>query len=198
MMAARLDSNQHCISFRSSLWHTVLSGKKNQSQCKRDELKRICKIYNRRKTDLKFLRWYMLIAILVTVELQKHVLLFRKSEFLFFKVSNTNMPQFFFRNKTFLFAVRSLRYYGYLTKTWCVCQVAGISKRSDNLYFSTPHVTKRDVFLLATIRYIDLTVSYSLLPVICIINKYCSSDQIWSDQIDSWYVFTFESRLCSL
>ena len=34
---------------------------------------------------------------------QNHVLLFRKSEFLFFKVSNTNMRQIFFRNKTFLF-----------------------------------------------------------------------------------------------
>ena len=34
---------------------------------------------------------------------QKHVLLFRKSELLFFKVSNTNMPNLFFRNKTFLF-----------------------------------------------------------------------------------------------
>ena len=33
---------------------------------------------------------------------QKHVLLFRKSEFLFFKVFNTNMP-LFFRNNTFLF-----------------------------------------------------------------------------------------------
>ena len=32
---------------------------------------------------------------------QKHVLLFRKSDF--FKVSNTNMPHIFFRNKTFLF-----------------------------------------------------------------------------------------------
>ena len=61
--------------------------------------------------------------------------------FLIFKVSNSNMPQFFFRNKTFLLAVRSLRYCGYLTNTWCVCQVAGISKRSDNLYFLTPHVT---------------------------------------------------------
>ena len=27
------------------------------------------------------------------------------------------------RNKTFLFVVRSLRYYGYLTNTWYVCQV---------------------------------------------------------------------------
>ena len=34
---------------------------------------------------------------------QKHVLLFRKSDFLFFKVSNTNMAHIFFRNKTFLF-----------------------------------------------------------------------------------------------
>ena len=62
---------------------------------------------------------------------QEHVLLFRKSDFLFFKVSNSNMPQFFFRNKTFLFAVRSLRYSGYLTNTSCVCQVAAISKRSN-------------------------------------------------------------------
>jgi hypothetical protein len=37
---------------------------------------------------------------------QKHVLLFRKSDFLIFKVSNSNMPQIFFRNKTFLFVVR--------------------------------------------------------------------------------------------
>ena len=34
---------------------------------------------------------------------QKHVLLFRKSEILFFKVSITTMPNIFFRNKTFLF-----------------------------------------------------------------------------------------------
>ena len=34
---------------------------------------------------------------------QKHVLLFRKSEILHFKVSITNMPHIFFRNKTFLF-----------------------------------------------------------------------------------------------
>ena len=47
----------------------------------------------------------------------------------------------FFRKKTFLFVVRSLRYSGYLTNTSCVCQVAGISKRSDNFYFLTPHVT---------------------------------------------------------
>ena len=46
--------------------------------------------------------------------------------FLFFKVSNSNMPIIFFRKKTF---------------SWCVCQVAGISKRSVNFYFLTPHVT---------------------------------------------------------
>ena len=34
--------------------------------------------------------------------------------------------------------VRSLRYSGYLTNTWCVCQVAGISKRSDDFYFWHP------------------------------------------------------------
>ena len=37
---------------------------------------------------------------------QTHVLLFRKSDFLIFKVSNSNMPQIFFRKKTFLFVVR--------------------------------------------------------------------------------------------
>ena len=42
------------------------------------------------------------------------------------------MTFFFFRNKTFLFVVRSLRYSGYLTNTSCVCQVAGISERSNN------------------------------------------------------------------
>ena len=59
---------------------------------------------------------------------------------------------FNFRNKTFLFVIRSLIYYGYLTNTWCVCQVAGTSKKSDNFYFLTPHVTNWDVLLLATIR----------------------------------------------
>ena len=34
---------------------------------------------------------------------QKHVLLFRKSKILLFKVSITNMPEYFIRNKTFLF-----------------------------------------------------------------------------------------------
>jgi hypothetical protein len=37
---------------------------------------------------------------------QKHVLLFRKWEILFFKVSNSNMPHISFRNKTFLFVVQ--------------------------------------------------------------------------------------------
>ena len=34
------------------------------------------------------------------------MLLFRKSDFLIFKVSNSNMQQIFFRNKTFLFVVQ--------------------------------------------------------------------------------------------
>ena len=50
---------------------------------------------------------------------KKHVLLFRKSDFLFFKVSNSNMSKFFFRKKTFLFLIISLRYSGYMTNTWC-------------------------------------------------------------------------------
>ena len=63
------------------------------------------------------------------------MLLFRKSEnqiFLIFKVSNSNMPQFFFRKKTFLFVVRFLRYSGYLTNTSCVCQVSFFSVHLDN------------------------------------------------------------------
>ena len=78
--------------------------------------------------------------------------LFRKSDFLQCRIVT---HQFFFRKKTFLFVIRILRYSGYLTNTWCVCQVAGISKRSDNLYFLTPHVTNRDVLLLTTIRYVQ-------------------------------------------
>ena len=35
----------------------------------------------------------------------------------------------FFRKKPFLFVIRFLRYSGYLTNTWCVCQV---SKRLDD------------------------------------------------------------------
>ena len=65
----------------------------------------------------------------------------QKIRFFCFYKSRILTCQFFFRNKTFLFVVRSLRYSGYLTNTWCVCQVAGISKRLDNFYFLTPHVT---------------------------------------------------------
>ena len=72
---------------------------------------------------------------------QKHVLLFRKSDF-WFLVSNSNMPQFFFfRNKTFLFVVRMSWKKRYLTNAWCVCQVSFFSAHSDNFYFLTPHVT---------------------------------------------------------
>ena len=43
------------------------------------------------------------------------------------------MPIYFFRNKTFLFVVRSLRYSGYLINTDVfVKYVAGISKRSND------------------------------------------------------------------
>ena len=56
-----------------------------------------------------------------------------------FLKSRILMCQFFFRKKSFLFVLRSLGYSGYLTNT--SCQVAGISKRSDNFYFLTPHVT---------------------------------------------------------
>ena len=52
------------------------------------------------------------------------MLLFRKSDILFFKVLNTNIPIFFFWKKSFLFVVRSLRYSGYLTNTSCGCQVS--------------------------------------------------------------------------
>ena len=61
---------------------------------------------------------------------KKHGLLFRKSDFLFFKVSNTNMQISFFLGTKLL--VRSLRYSSYFTNTSFVCQVAGISKRSNN------------------------------------------------------------------
>ena len=72
---------------------------------------------------------------------QKHVLLFRKSEILLFKVSITNMPHIFFRNKTFLFVVQMSWKKRYLTNAWCVCQVSFFSAHSDNFYFLTPHVT---------------------------------------------------------
>ena len=39
----------------------------------------------------------------------------------------------------------------------CVCQVSFFSAHSDNFYFLTPHVTNRDVLLLATIH----------LPLVC-------------------------------
>ena len=55
------------------------------------------------------------------------------SEFFCFLKSRIVTCQFFFRKKTFLFAVRFLRYSGYLTNTW--------------------RVINRDVLLLATIRY---------------------------------------------
>ena len=43
-------------------------------------------------------------AKLIKVKM-KHAVLFRKSEFLLFKVLITNMTHIFFRNKTFLFVV---------------------------------------------------------------------------------------------
>ena len=55
------------------------------------------------------------------------MLLFRKSDFLFFETWILTC-RFFFRKKTFLFVLA----------TSCVCQVAGISKRSDNFYFPYP------------------------------------------------------------
>ena len=60
------------------------------------------------------------------------MLLFRKSDFFIFKVSNSNMQQSVFLNKTFLFFVQMSWKKIYLTNTLCVCQVAGISKRSNN------------------------------------------------------------------
>ena len=59
------------------------------------------------------------------------------------------MPKFFFRKKTFLFVIISLRYSGYLTNTSCVCQVAGISKRYNDKQKSffpkkNPRATIRD------------------------------------------------------
>ena len=50
----------------------------------------------------------------------------------------------------FLFVIRTLRYSGYLTNTSCVCQVAGISKKSNDKHKSffpkkkNWHVTIRD------------------------------------------------------
>jgi hypothetical protein len=89
------------------------------------------------------------------------VFLFRKSDFLFFKVLNSNMP-IFFRKKTLLFVIRSLRYSGYLTNTSCVCQVAGISKSSNHTkqslfpkkksacYYSRLYKTKDLIFWIVT------------------------------------------------
>ena len=75
------------------------------------------------------------------LQVRQHLLLFRKSDFLYFKVSNSNMQILFFWKKTFFFVIRTLRYFGYLTVlTWCVCQVV-ISKTSDNFYFLTTHTT---------------------------------------------------------
>jgi hypothetical protein len=47
---------------------------------------------------------------------QKHVLLFRKSEILLFIVSITNMPEYFFRNKTFL--VLKIESWNFLASYW--------------------------------------------------------------------------------
>ena len=63
---------------------------------------------------------------------QKHVLLSRKSDFLIFKVSNSNMPQIFLGTKLFCLLSKWAEKKRYLTNTWCVCQVAGISKRSND------------------------------------------------------------------
>ena len=49
-------------------------------------------------------------------------------------VSDSNMGCQKIKNALFL------RHSGYLTNTWCVCQVS-ISKRSNYFYFLTPHVT---------------------------------------------------------
>ena len=67
---------------------------------------------------------------------QKHLLIFRKSFFLFFKLLNTNIPIFFLGN-FFFFFVRFLRYSGYLTNTSCVCQVHS-RNIGQILYFETP------------------------------------------------------------
>ena len=64
------------------------------------------------------------------------MLLFRKWDFLIFKVLNSNMPQFFLR-KFFICCPNELKK-RYLTNTWFVCQVTGISKRLDNFYFWRP------------------------------------------------------------
>ena len=59
----------------------------------------------------------------------------------FFKVNKyrivvSNNTCYYSENQIFCFLksqiLTSLRYYSYLTNTWCVCQVAGISKRSND------------------------------------------------------------------
>ena len=78
----------------------------------------------------------IIIIIIIIIVASTNTCHYSENEiFLIFKVSNSNMAQFFFRKKTFLFVVRFLRYSGYLTNTRCVFQVAGISKRSDNFNF---------------------------------------------------------------
>ena len=72
------------------------------------------------------------------------MLLSRKSDFLFFKVSNTNMPQFFFMNKTFLFVKLEF------LLNWDFVNPHKISAHSDNKQKSfvpkknMRHVTIRD------------------------------------------------------
>ena len=80
------------------------------------------------------------------------MLLFRKWDFLIFKVSNSNMPQFFFRKKPFLFVVQMSWKKWYLTNTWCVCQVAGISKRSNDKQTSFFFLKKIGVLLFETVK----------------------------------------------
>ena len=61
--------------------------------------------------------------------------------FLKSRIVTCHKMQFFLGKKTFLFFVKMSWEKRYLTNTLCVCQVAGISKRSDNIYFLTPYVT---------------------------------------------------------
>ena len=66
---------------------------------------------------------------------------YSEKQFFCFSKSRIVTCQFFFRKKTFLLDIGSLRYPSYLTNTSCVYQVARIYKRSDNFYFLTHHVT---------------------------------------------------------
>ena len=64
----------------------------------------------------------------------------------------------FFLGKNFFVSCLISEIFRLLDKTHNVfCRVAKISKRSDNIYFLTPHVTNREVFLLATLRYAEFT-----------------------------------------